>query len=1756
RLAKPIVANAGNDQWICDDNTQLAGNDDPTAIGQWTLVPGFATGTFTNASLYNTTITGLTDGTHRLAWTLTKGVCPASSDTVEIKVQPRTSTVFAGNDQTVCVDTVILNATALTQGIGHWETNGGAGFVDIFDRNTKVTNLSIGDNTFTWVAENGPCVDETDEVVITRLAKPIVANAGNDQWICDDNTQLAGNDDPTAIGQWTLVPGFATGTFTNASLYNTTITGLTDGTHRLAWTLTKGVCPASSDTVEIKVQPRTSNVFAGNDQAVCADTVILNATALTQGIGHWETNGGAGFVDIYNRNTKVTNLSIGDNTFTWVAENGPCVDETDEVVITRLAKPIVANAGNDQWICDDNTLFEGSNDLNVVGVWTLVPGEATGVITSPNTYNSAVTGIPDGTHRFAWTVSNGVCPATTDTVEIKVHPRTSLIYAGDDQTICVDTANLNATLLTQGTGHWETTGGAGIENINDINTKVTNLTFGDNIFTWVVENEPCVDESDEVIITRTLIPLKANAGDNQWICDDNTQLEGNNDPWATGVWSLVPGFATGVFDDENVYNTNITGLTDGVHRLAWTVSNGVCPSTTDTVEITVNPRTSTVFAGNDQRLCTDTTTLLALQVAQGIGYWEGVSTTATFDEINNDTTIVRNLAFGENTLVWVVENSPCPIETDTVIIIRDQPVGTANAGDDIKTCDISAVLAAEEVFVGVGHWEVLQGGSNVNNPLTYNSLVSGLSRIQPNILIWKVENETCAPNVDTLIIDVYKIPSTATVGNDVTICDTEFVLDGNQPTIGNGFWETISGTGVFVDSTDAKTTITGLAIGDNIISWNIYNGSCDTSSAFITITRDENPSDPVVEDDFSVCDTIAQINTIQPLVGNGIWVSFSSGRTIDDNLALTTQVGNLQYGSNRFAWIVQNGVCPLKTAILDVTRNEPPSDAIAGNNDTICSTSYVLNANTPAVGTGLWEVTSGTGTFDDVNDPKTTVNGLAPGANVLRWSIISGVCDTTISAVVITRIEEPSDPIVQDDFNVCDTIAEINAIAPEVGTGIWVTLDSGRTIENNTAPITNVGGLEYGSNYFYWITSNGICPVKSAVLDVFRNLPADTANAGIDIEVCGFETQLNAQPLALGQGTWTDQAGIAIFDDENNPTANVSNLSLDQNMLFWTSSNGVCIGNKDTLIITALPIPIIELSDELFLCDEYETNVSADELTSFETGIWRVLSGTSSIDNVNNHNINVTTLNVGENLLEWSVTNTIGCTGKDTINIRVDEKPSAAYMDPIADVCEDSLVAIEATQPLLGNGKWTSIDGAVTFKNDSTFSTIASLTSYGNQSIQWAVSNGVCPPSDTTISFVRYQNPSTPEISESDTICDNETTLTALNPIVGQGVWKLVSGAAVIEDSLSMSTLVENMSDGLNTFSYTISNGVCLAKTAELTILKLPALSKPIILSVGDICDDNFVLEASQPQVGEIGTWEVLFGAVIIDDVNMATTTANGVVPEDVTLKWTISNEVCESTVEKTISFYGTTPQAYAGADLVVCESLINLNALSPLKGSGTWDIIQGEGLSADWSLDTTEISALELGTTKLTWTVLLGTCPVTLDTMEISYELGPEIILPEMYVTQPGIAVSLVAKVIDAIDITWSPPGGLTNLKTPVTTATVYESTSFTITAVDENGCSASNTTTVETSNLSTNTIVQVNLFSPNGDGVNDYWTINKQSIATGCAVQIYDRYGVVVFSSSNYANEWDGTKDGQQLPEGTYYYSISCENNQSEQGAITLLR
>lgn len=156
--------------------------------------------------------------------------------------------------------------------------------------------------------------------------------------------------------------------------------------------------------------------------------------------------------------------------------------------------------------------------------------------------------------------------------------------------------------------------------------------------------------------------------------------------------------------------------------------------------------------------------------------------------------------------------------------------------------------------------------------------------------------------------------------------------------------------------------------------------------------------------------------------------------------------------------------------------------------------------------------------------------------------------------------------------------------------------------------------------------------------------------------------------------------------------------------------------------------------------------------------------------------------------------------------------------------------------------------------------------------------------------------------------------------------------------------------------------------------------------------------------------------------------------------------------------------------------------------------------------------------------------------------------------VTLPDyIAMASVTDNCDASPtITQSPAAGtLYSAETAVTVSIIAQDATGNI-----DSCSLVVTVGTDASSGCNTSVVVNDLLSPNGDGKNDFWIIHEPAYIVGCDVLVYNRWGQKVFESHNYDNTWDGTYNGDPLPDGSYYYVIQCNGEVTHKGALTILR
>ena len=264
------------------------------------------------------------------------------------------------------------------------------------------------------------------------------------------------------------------------------------------------------------------------------------------------------------------------------------------------------------------------------------------------------------------------------------------------------------------------------------------------------------------------------------------------------------------------------------------------------------------------------------------------------------------------------------------------------------------------------------------------------------------------------------------------------------------------------------------------------------------------------------------------------------------------------------------------------------------------------------------------------------------------------------------------------------------------------------------------------------------------------------------------------------------------------------------------------------------------------------------------------------------------------------------------------------------------------------------------------------------------------------------------------------------------------------------------------------------------------------------------------------------------------------------------SGESCLSTSSQTLTLKAT-PQINFDALTGVCANIPSFQVteaslINNLPGNGAFS---GRGISSSGIFDPSVAGA---GTHLIRYTYTGTNGCVNYKEQSIIVFPVPVIDAgPERYVLEGGSGVLLGSASGNGLTYSWAPSTWLNNPTVIQPIVTPTDNIIYTLTVTSADGCIATDEVTVKV--LKTPNIP--NTFSPNGDGIHDKWEIKYLNTYPGCTVEIYNRYGQLVFQSTGYNSPWDGTFKDKPLPAGTYYYIINPKNGRKQMsGFVDIIR
>jgi gliding motility-associated-like protein len=259
----------------------------------------------------------------------------------------------------------------------------------------------------------------------------------------------------------------------------------------------------------------------------------------------------------------------------------------------------------------------------------------------------------------------------------------------------------------------------------------------------------------------------------------------------------------------------------------------------------------------------------------------------------------------------------------------------------------------------------------------------------------------------------------------------------------------------------------------------------------------------------------------------------------------------------------------------------------------------------------------------------------------------------------------------------------------------------------------------------------------------------------------------------------------------------------------------------------------------------------------------------------------------------------------------------------------------------------------------------------------------------------------------------------------------------------------------------------------------------------------------------------------------------------------------CGDPFEQTVTVH-VSPIASFDAVTPLCQDAVPVQLIPHHEGfTGPDGVFSGAGVTAGGKFDPAVSGA---GKFTITYTfTATNLCPVVFS-RDIVVNPLPIVNAGKYIQLLEGEPVLLPATASGSgLTYLWEPAIGLDNPNVLNPVCSVAEDTRYKLTVTTAAGCIAYDDIFVKVLKKP----IVVNAFTPNGDGINDTWTIKYLDTYPGNTVDIYNRQGERVYSSVGYASPWDGRFNGKVLPTGTYYYIINPKNGRKViSGNVTIIK
>lgn len=492
-------------------------------------------------------------------------------------------------------------------------------------------------------------------------------------------------------------------------------------------------------------------------------------------------------------------------------------------------------------------------------------------------------------------------------------------------------------------------------------------------------------------------------------------------------------------------------------------------------------------------------------------------------------------------------------ETAPSIVCPSEFVVTVDAACDYDAPDLAPEISGTDNCSDFADMTIEQNplpGATLNGPQTIEVRLIDEAGNEDFCTVTIIPDDQIPPTIDC--------PSNQTVSNgsdceyEITDYTSLAVANDNCP----GFTVTqfpVVGTEIGTGTTEVELIVTD--IGNNQVS-----------CTFDLLVTEDVPPTIVCPDPIETCDPVVVyadpvgadncgVFTIDQVDGTG----FSSGDTYP--VGVTIQSFQVTDASGNV------GACSFVVEVLP----SPSQAEIVTEDIQLCdSTSLMIEAVEPTIGTGEWSVLQGNGNFNNENATTTGVNNLDYTENLIVWEVSTADCGSTFDTLSITVFQAPDFAFTQDTLFMCfDTLINIAGNTPLVGTPSWSSPDTLIQFLNSNAVNTVAYNLAGGWNELIYEISNGVCPSNYDTLHVFYNKKPSIAQN--DTTIClddnSFFVNVEGDPFGGVNTIWYFIQGGGDIMNNTGMSTNIFNLRADTNIIVYGQVNSFCGTVSDTIKI-------------------------------------------------------------------------------------------------------------------------------------------------------------------------------------------------------------------------------------------------------------------------------------------------------------------------------------------------------------------------------------------------------------------------------------------------------------------------------------------------------------------------------------------------------------------------------------------------------------